>query len=829
MSTSSTACAHCGLPGTYGSANGTVFCCNGCETLFEALHGAGLGAFYAKRQAAPQRAATSGDDETYASFDDPQFTQLYTKVQSGTLREVDLFVEGVHCAACVWVLEKLPSLLPGVVRAELNYGDRSLRITWDSQSLPLSKIGATLADLGYPPHPADVTREASIEAASDRTLLARIGVAGAAFGNVMLLSFALYSSEFGALDMGRDYEQFFRWASLVVTIPSVLWTAQPFFRGAYSALRTRTPHLDLPISIGICAALIWGTILTLFGSGELYFDSVTMLVFLLLVGRLLQSRHQRHARRATDLLLCLSPSTSRVFEDGEVRTMPTQAVPVGVLVEVRMGERIGVDGIVEDGDSNLDEALLTGESRPRRVGVGDRVAAGTINLTRPLQVRAVTTGRNTRLAELVREMNAVSERRAPVVLFADKLSATFVKVVLGLATLTFLLWLPFGTGTAIDRAVSLLIVTCPCALGLATPLAAAAALGQGAKQGLLVKGMRFLELMAQPGLIVFDKTGTLTRGTLAVVDGEHLARLGPILRAVEGRSAHPIAKAVLTALPTSDSETAITVVSLKEELGLGVSATLEMTDGVHEVYVGSRRFVEPHCHTTTETARTTSLLGRGLSPVYVVVDGKLEAVLGIGDPLRPESASILRNLHDLGYRLAILSGDRREVVERVVEELAVPFEVVLSEQSPEQKVAFVEERARTSAVYMVGDGVNDAAALRAARVGIAVHGGAEASLAAADVFSTRPGLSPVLELIVGSRRTLATIQRNLRFSLTYNVVGALLAVSGYINPLIAAILMPLSSLTVVTNSFRAKTFTEPSELSADPTAGESNRVKTSLV
>jgi Cu2+-exporting ATPase len=826
MSTSSIPCAHCGLPGTYGNADGTVFCCNGCETLFEALQGAGLGAFYAKRQTAPQRAATSVEDKTYASFDDPEFTQLYTKEQSGTLREVDLFVEGVHCAACVWVLEKLPSLLPGVVRAELNYGDRSLRTTWDSSVVPLSKIGATLADLGYPPHPADATREASIEASSDRTLLARIGVAGAAFGNVMLLSFALYSSEFGALDMGRDYEQFFRWASLVVTIPSVLWTAQPFFRGAYTALRTRTPHLDLPISIGICAALIWGTTLTLMGSGELYFDSVTMLVFLLLIGRLLQSRHQRSARRATDLLLCLSPSTCRVLEDGEVRSMPTQAVPVGALVEVRMGERIGIDGIVEDGNSNLDEALLTGESHPRRVGVGDTVAAGTINLTRPLRVRAVTTGRNTRLAHLVREMNAVSERRAPVVLFADKLSATFVKVVLGLATLTFLLWLPSGTGTAIDRAVSLLIVTCP--LGLATPLAAAAALGQAAKRGLLVKGMRFLELMAKPGLIVFDKTGTLTRGTLAVVDGEHLGRLAPILRAVEGRSAHPIAKAVLAALPATD-DVDVTIVSLKEELGLGVSATLEMADGQHEVYVGSRRFVEPHCRTSTETGRATAMLGRGLSPLYVVIDGNLEAVLGLGDPLRPESATTLRQLYDLGYRLAILSGDRKEVVERVVEELAIPFEVVLSEQSPEQKVAFVEERARSGAVYMVGDGVNDAAALRAARVGIAIHGGAEASLAAADVFSTQPGLSPVLQLIVGSQRTLATIQRNLRFSLTYNIVGAILAVSGYINPLIAAILMPLSSLTVVTNSFRAKTFTEPTEPPTGRLVGESIRVKTSLV
>lgn len=823
MATVTTACAHCGLPlGPDAVAAQSQFCCNGCETIYSAMFGAGLGAFYKQRESAPRRAAAAAASDAFGQFDDPDFIRLYTTAEAGTAnRHVDLFVEGVHCAACVWVLEKLPTLVSGVLRAELNYGESLLRVTWDSQEVSLSKVARTLSDLGYPPHPADARHDAKLEVAADRTLLARIGVAGAAFGNVMLLSFALYSSEYGGLDMGREYEDFFRWGSLIITLPSVLWTGWPFFRGGLTAIRTRIPHMDLPVSIGIAAALIWGTISTVFRHGDIYFDSVTMLVFLLLLGRLVQGRQQRHARRATDLLLSLSPSTSRLVEEDTTRVVPTQAVPKGALVEIRSGERIGVDGIIEVGESNLDESLLTGESKPRRVGLGDTVAAGTINLTRGLHVRAVNTGQHTRLAQLVRDMERASERRAPVVLLADRLSARFVAIALSLAAFTFLFWLRSGMTTAVDRAVSLLIVTCPCALGLATPLAAGAALGKAAKQGLLVKGMKFLELMTEPGLLVFDKTGTLTTGKLSVVDAENLERIAPFVRAAESTSAHPIATALQAALPPADGQSALTVLSARETLGQGVAAEVSSSTGAtHHVHVGSLAFVRSVCSFAADSARAKALLERGLSPVYVVVNSYLEAVLGVGDPLREDTSQTLRQLHDLGYQLAVLSGDRKEVVEQIVAQTGVPFAVVKSEQTPEQKLAFIEQRTQQGPVYMVGDGVNDAAALRAARVGIAVCGGAEASLAAADVFSTKPGLSPVLELVIGSQRTLQTIRRNLKFSLGYNIAAAALAVTGYINPLIAAILMPLSSLTVVTNSFRAKTF-EPIA-SADATSASSS-------
>lgn len=806
-----TACAHCGLPLDKASAQaGARFCCNGCETVHQMLTAAGLGEFYRQRELSPLRAA-SESASAFVQFDDPDFLRLYTKTREGSsVAFVDLFVEGVHCAACVWVLEKLPSLVPGVIKAELNYGSSLLRVTWDKDAVALSAVAKVLSDLGYPAHPADARHDLKTETLSDRALLARIGVAAAAFGNVMLLSFALYSSEYGGLDMGQSYDTFFRWASLVITVPSVSWTAWPFFKGAVTAIRTRTPHMDLPVSIGILAALIWGSVSTVFRHGDIYFDSVTMLVFLLLLGRLVQGRQQRHARQATDLLLALAPSTSRLIEGDTTRIVPTRAVPKDALVEIQSGERIGVDGVIEVGVSNIDESLLTGESRPRRVNVGDHVAAGTINVTSVLRVRAVNTGQNTRLAQLVRDMELASSRRAPVVLLADRLSARFVVVALSLAALTFVVWWHAGMTVAIDRAVSLLIVTCPCALGLATPLAAGAALGRAAKQGLLVKGMSYLELMATPGLIVFDKTGTLTTGKLSLVDAENLRDVGSIVRVVEASSAHPMAKALVSALADDEqySVQGLELVHVNEKLGQGVEAEVRTARGVsHTVHIGSRALVERCCPNVSESPRARRLLAQGLSPVYVVVDRELRAVLGMGDPLREDARETLLALRERGFHLAVLSGDRREVVEHVVAQLGVPFESVQSEQSPEQKLAFVEQQTQAGAVYMVGDGVNDAAALRAARVGIAVCGGAEASLAAADVFSSKPGVRPVLQLIDGAQRTLRVIRRNLAFSLSYNVVATTLAVSGLINPLIAAILMPLSSLTVVTNSFRSKTFT----------------------
>lgn len=812
--TTSAACSHCGLPVPHSLLSvgeGEQFCCSGCRVVHRALQQNGLLSYYDKRaafaddEASRPALATGGD---YAHFDDPSFIQTYAAPKAELL-EMEFYLEGLHCPACIWLVEKLPSLLDGVGEARSSYAEGRLRVLWDPSRVALSQIARTLDSLGYPPHPAGQGRSRELQRKVDRALLVRIGVAAAAFGNVMLLSFALYSGQGMSLpflnlsstvSMNESTVQFFRWLSLGIAVPAVLWTAMTFFRGGLAALRTWTPHMDLPVSIGILAALGWGTYATFSGNGEIYFDTVTMLVFLLLVGRWLQSRQQRAANEATDLMFALAPSSSRVVEADGVREVPTDSVKEGALIEVRSGDRVGVDGTVLEGRSKLDESLLSGESAPVEVGPGSTVSAGTVNLSSRLLIRALRTGRDTRLSQLVKEVEVAASRKAPVVLFADRMSGIFVVVVMSLAALTVALW---GVAEGLPHAIALLIVTCPCALGLATPLAASVALGRAAKRGVLVKGMQYIEALAKPGLIVFDKTGTLTAGCLSVVEFDGDRTTAALVKALEQRSAHPIAAAFIRDLPLGP---ALPVEEFEEERG-GASEGSGVRGRVnnHDVRVGNESFVRS-AGVSIPGERTAHLVSRGLSPVYVAVDGRIEAVAGIGDAVRPEAAACLGELHALGYRLALLSGDRQEVVEHVTSELGVHFEVALGQQSPEDKLRYVEQARERGVVYMVGDGVNDAAALAAATVGIAVHGGAEASLAAADVFTTRGGLSPLVMLTHGARKTLGVIRRNLVFSLLYNLTAAGLAVAGLITPLVAAILMPLSSLTVLTNSLRAKTF-----------------------
>jgi P-type Cu2+ transporter len=804
-------CLHCGDPIAQAQLQPEAaeqFCCSGCRTVYHALQANGLGAFYEQAQAyrangagasgerGAQRPQAERATADYGHFDDPAFIEQQVRHRDG-LCEIELYLEGLHCPACVWLVEKLPQLSAGVHSARLNFGDARLVLCWRPEQVALSELARLLDSLGYPPHPAGLGRSREQQRAVDRVLLTRIGVAGAVFGNVMLFSFALYSG--AAQGMNLQTQQFFRWASFGLSVPSICWTALPFFRGAWHAILTRTAHMDLPISIGIVAALLSGSISTLTGHGEIYFDTITMLVFLLLLGRWLGARQHRAASAATDLLLALAPSNCRLVTETGTREVPTISVPVGGLVELRAGDRIGVDGQVVEGESDVDESWLTGESRPLRAKVGGRVAAGTINLTARLLVRATRTGRDTRLADLVRQVEVASQQRPPILLFADRMSGYFTAFVLALAAFSLWLW---GLEAGAPHAIALLIVTCPCALGLATPMAASVALGRAARRGILIKGMRFIELLAKPGLIAFDKTGTLTEGKQVLVDFDGSIETAALIRAAERGSAHTIARVLDRDLPMSE---VMTATDFEETPGGGVRALVRGRD----VRVGNQAFVSSTCDVGPFAERTGAFIARGLSPLYVSVDGVLAACAGIGDAVRPEAADTLRDLATLGYRFAILSGDRQQIVDRVVAELGVPFETALGEQSPERKLQRIEDWRQQQVVLMVGDGVNDAAALAAASVGIAVQGGAEASLAAADVFATATGLVPVLELARGARRTLWVIRTNLLLSLAYNLTAAALSVAGLITPLVAAILMPLSSLTVLANSLRAKTFDGP--------------------
>lgn len=800
-----TACTHCGQDVPAGLVEHDAerqFCCEGCRAAFHVIQEGGLAKFYALRdqEGAAVRAVRPGRARAYAEFDDPSFQNLYCRACAGDLRSTELLLEGVHCAACVWLLEKLPNLVPGVVEARLNLRRASLHLIWSADQVALSTIARTLATLGYAPHPARGRSAEDIRRADDRRALIRIAVAGACAGNVMLLFIALYAGLFDAMDPA--HVQLFRWASMALSVIAILWPGGVFFRGAWTAVRARTLTLDVPLALGFGAGLVWGVANTIRGTGDLYFDSLAALVFFLLVGRFIQHRQQRTAADSVELLFSLTPTSARVLDGESTREVPIDSLREGQLIEVLAGESFPADGSIVTGETQVDRSLLTGESRSVRLSPGDAVHAGTVNMSGVVRARVTATGESTRVGQLMRLVEEGSRRKGAVVQFADTFAGWFILAILVLSTITAVLWWQTSHQRAIDHAIALLIATCPCGLGLATPLAMTIALGQAARRGILIKGAESVEQLARSGrsagAIILDKTGTITRGRTALVQWWGSKEVRDIASAVEAMSSHHAARALTEgALPTG-----LNVTSFHEHTGQGVTAVVNG----RQVRIGSTIFTERATMSDDAKAALAIAQRDGLSPVVVAVDDVVVGIAGLGDAVRPDTADAVRALSTMGWRVLIASGDAPHVVAAVGAALGLRPQDCLGGLTPEQKTQLVRNARGLGTVVMVGDGVNDAPALAEATVGIAVHGGAEASLAAADIYTSREGLAPVVDLLVGSQRAMRVVKRAIAVSIAYNVVVAGLAMAGMVTPLAAAILMPAASLSVLAICVRARTF-----------------------
>lgn len=847
-------CVHCGLtvpPGLIEPARpiDRQFCCHGCETAYNVIHACGLERYYTLLQQAGDGASRPAQSTSrkYAEYDDEAFQKLYVKevwhrhpadvrpARGPTARDsvatsearptanptdlgetprpllrTELFVDNVHCAACLWLLEKLPRVVPGVVEARVDLRRRAVTLVWDPARVQLSRAAAALDSLGYPPHPVRQSSTLAARRAEDRRHLVRLGIAGACAGNVMLLAFALYA---GLLDgIEPVYARLFAWMSLGFTAVSLAWPGRVFFRGAIAAVRTRTLHLDLPIALGLSAGALWSAYVTIFdthgqrvaGTGGVYFDSLAMLVFALLIGRFIQHRQQRWASDSVELLFSLGPTSARLVEESGVRETPVEALRRGHLVEVLAGECFPADGVVEEGSSQVDQSVLTGESRPADASPGDRVAAGATNLTATLRVRVEAAGPDTRVGRLMRLVEECSRRRAPIVQLADRMAGWFVLVMTLLAAATVALWWPRDPARGVQNAIALLIVACPCGLGLATPLAMTIALGRAARDGLLIKGADALQTLARPGSLFLDKTGTITRGGLAVLEWHGDKALRPLVSRLESHSTHPIARALAAEVAFGQTAAAEPAAAVETTVGGGIAGVV----GGRRLSVGSARFLGSRGIAVDQrlSRAADAAAARGRTPVFVHADGGASALAVLGDPIRPDAKGAIAEMRRAGWDVRVLSGDHPATVAAVGAQLGLPPEAALGGATPEEKLAVIE-RARCERpdrpVVMIGDGVNDAAALAAASVGVAVHGGAEASLTAADISITRPGLSPLVDLLAGARRAMAAIRVNLAVSLGYNALAAALCVTGLVTPIVAAILMPASSLTVLALSFRA--------------------------
>lgn len=801
-------CAHCGLPvpSSLVAPDGVSFCCSGCKTVYGVIRAAGFDKFYDLKAIDTDRVDVPANPKlaSFSQFDEPEFLRLHTQ-GDGDLRRIDLYLEGVHCAACVWLVEKLPEMIDGVAGVRLDFGRSVARVEYDASKVELSRIARRLDSLGYTPHPFRSTERRALAKLEERKLLIRLGVAGAAAGNVMLIAVALYA---GAGD-DPGVANLFRWISLLITVPAVLWSGRTFFAGAWAGLRSRTLHMDLPVSLAIVAATASSTVHTVWGRGHVYFDSVAMLMFLLLAARWAQVRSLRAASDASELLFSLAPSKARLLdEEGSSRDVPVESIVVGQRVEVRAGESVPVDGVVESGFSRIDNALLTGESVPVPVEAGSEVHAGASNVAARLVVRVTATGSATRVGRLLAAVEEAQRRRAPIVVLADRVASYFVFAVLLLSAATAAIWWGSGAEIVVERVVAMLVVTCPCALGLATPLAVANALGSAARAGIFVKGADTVEALARIRHVMLDKTGTLTQGRVALTSFEGSEGLLERVAALEAQSSHLIARAIEQAVP-SGRVSRYCVEDVAEVVGAGLRGRV---DGC-TLMLGTVKFLQDSGVEVAEPwlRKVRVAAQRGETPVLVASDAAVSGLATFGDPLREDSEEAVGALRRMGLSLGILSGDHPRVVEHVAGALSIDSANARGDVSPESKLAIVERMAAEGRhPAMIGDGVNDAGALAAARVGIAVRGGAEVSLATADVFLTRPGLMPAVHLIRGCRRTLRVVYRNLGISLIYNAAGATLAIVGLINPLVAAVLMPLSSLTVILSSALARPFPKSS-------------------
>jgi Cu2+-exporting ATPase len=766
------ACAHCGLP-----AGGRRFCCAGCEAAFLTIQGLGLGRYYAQRLLNP--AARAPRPETEERCD---LTRYVTREADGTL-SLTVAIDGLQCGACVWLIESVLAREPDLVTGRVNLTTRRLRLAWRGEAERAAALLARVEALGYRLVPFDPALLAAAADQRGRALMRALAVAGFAAGNVMLLSLGTW---LGLTEgMGPATRSLLHWVSALIAMPAIAYAGLPFFRSAAAALRARRSNIDVPISVGVTLVTAMSLVETWRGGLHTYFDSAVTLLFFLLVGRVLDHRARGRARATAEQLLLLRAAEVAVLQaDGSTRRLSPESVARGARVLVGMGERIGVDGIIERGQSMLDTALVTGESVPVDASAGTRVFAGTVNLGAALVVRATATGAATLLAECVRLIEAAEARRGRFVVLADRVARLYAPAVHLCAAATFLLWwLAWGASLAesLLTAAAVLIVTCPCALALAVPVVQVLASSALFRASVLLKSPTALERLAAVDTVVFDKTGTLTEPLLVPEDGADPDALREAA-ALAAASRHPLARALLAGAPGTPP-----ALDAVEHPGQGVSRATE----AGAVRLGSRGF----CGLPEAPAE--------LPELWLVRPGCAPAGFVFREQLRADAAATVARLRGMGLAVLLASGDRAAPVARVAAALGIGE--AQAGCGPAEKVALIERlQAAGHRVLMVGDGLNDGPCLAAADISASPATGADVSQTVADIVFQGSRLAPVARAIATARRSQAVVRQNIALSIAYNALMLPLAMAGWVTPWLAAIAMSSSSLLVVANSFRVQ-------------------------
>lgn len=812
-------CYHCGLPVPENTdfsvkiqGQQRPMCCAGCQAVAQSIMDAGLEDFYQHRteNAPTGRELVPEILKEAELYDNAEVQKRFVRYETENIREAALILEGITCAACVWLNEKHIKALDGVIDVQVNYSNHRARVRWDNSQIQLSQILQAVTQIGYIAHPYDPNRQQEVLDRERKMQLRRIGLAGVLGMQVMMFSIALYTGDWWGIE--PQFRYLFYWVNFVLTLPVLLYSAEPFFRSAWRDITHKQAGMDVPVSLGIGLAFI-GSVWTTFNinsSGHVYYDSIVMFVFFLLTGRYFELLARQRSAQAAETLVHVMPTMATRLHTTETNEIIEELVlvaelNVGDTVLVKPGETIPADGSILVGQSSVDESLLTGESYPLTKSVEQTVIGGTLNIESPLQIQVTKLGTDTTLSHILRLLERAQSEKPAITRLADQVASYFVFAVLILAVIVASYWWlqnPYNDVWFVTT-LAVLVVTCPCALSLATPTAITAATSTLTRSGLLTTRGHALETLAKANHFVFDKTGTLTEGRLKVLETHCLAHWSEqtclaYAAALERYSEHPIATALLQALNQLDMMSLkIQAENVTNQVGAGLSGTI----GQKDFYIGTIDFIDSQTGLTLNSHTKWELLQKGHSLVLLADNQHIYAAFLLGDTLRDGAKQLIQTLLEQGKRVSLLSGDHRAVVENIAQQVGI--EHIGYDLSPEDKLQRVKQLQSSGAIVaMVGDGVNDAPVLAQAAVSIAMGNGTQVARASADMILLTEQLPNLLIGIQTASKTLTIIRQNMLWAIGYNLLALPAAAMGYIAPWMAAIGMSLSSLLVVSNALR---------------------------
>ena len=799
-------CYHCGLPVPAGSAftarilnEQRSLCCHGCQAVAESIVDNGLEDYYRYRTELPRTADELVPDELrqLALYDHPEVQKSFVFESDDDIRQASLILEGITCAACIWLNERHLKQLPGVKDVAFNYASHRARVTWDEREIQLSRILAEIRKLGYHAHPFSAEQQNALRQRQRKADFRRLAVAGLSAGQVMMIAVALYAGPAQGLEFATA--QTLRWFSLVLTVPAMTYCAWPFFKAAWRGIVNRRIGMDVPISLGLLTGFIGSVWHTLQGNGVVYYDTLTMLIFFLLATRFLERNAREKSIEAAENLLRLVPAIVTRIDAQQQTLVPLVDILDGDLILTKPGETIAADGVVAEGESSADESLLTGESHPVSKRLGSQVYAGSVNYESPLTIRVTATGERTVLAGISRLLDRAQAEKPRLAQVADKVAAYFTYVLLIAVVLIGLAWMQIAPERTLEIVLAVLVVSCPCALSLAAPAAFAAAGSHLVSRGVLLTRGHALEALAKVDHVIFDKTGTLTLGrpvllkTIPFAGMDELTCL-KIAASLEQNSEHPLARSFIEAM---QGEPLHAVEAATNHPGQGVSGQI-----AGEFYcLGNARQV------ASNEAALPALPVDDYPPAATIVwlsDARqVLAAFILDDKPRAQAGELIAQLRDEGIQVSILSGDAEQAVRHFANTLGV--KEWQADMPPAQKLLALESlQAQGKVVAMVGDGINDAPVLAKAQVSIAMGSGTQMARTTADVVLLSENLLEIRHAMATSRFGIHVIRQNFAWALIYNGIALPFAATGLLSPWMAAIGMSVSSLVVVVNALRLR-------------------------